>query len=143
MSNKDEDTTTAGSAGSAGTSRDAPKDEHQPAGSATDKPAVTSPGKPCKTPRLAERVTALRGQAIAQPRLTPKVRRKIAEHELLHDSDIPYEVFEKALRGMVCAQIERQDRANEALLLRINDLQYRMDDLEHELRVVTGKDPEG
>lgn len=93
-----------------------------------------------KAPRPAERVTALRGQAIAPPRLTPAVCRKIAERELLSDSDIPYEEFEKALRGIICSFIERQDRAGEALLLRLNDLQYRMDDLEYDVRELNGQE---
>lgn len=99
----------------------------------------TSRGLP-KSPRPAERVTALRGQAIAPPRLTPAVRRKIAERELLNDSDIPYEEFEKALRGIICSFIERQDRAGEALLLHLNDLQYRMDDLEDDVRELNGQE---
>ncbi len=85
-----------------------------------------------------ERVTALRGQAIAKPPAVLKTRRKTGEQDLLADSDIPYEELEKALRGVLCSLVERQDRAHEALLLRINDLQYRMDDAEYDLRELGG-----
>lgn len=87
-----------------------------------------------------ERVTALRGQAIAKPPAILKKQRRNAEHELLADSDIPYEEFEKALSRVLCSLVERQDRASEALLLRLNDLQYRMDDAEYELRELAEKD---
>jgi hypothetical protein len=88
----------------------------------------------CKTPKLVERATALRGQAIARPPAAMKPRRKSLEEDLLRDSDIPYDELEMALRRVLCSFVERQDRASEALLLRINDLQYRMDDAEYELR---------
>ena len=53
------------------------------------------------------------------------------ERDLLaYDSDVPYAAVEDANRRLVCALIERQDRVTEKLLLMINDLEYRVDDLE-------------
>ena len=91
-------------------------------------------GAPCaehRAPRLVERVTALRGQAIDHgQRPKRSVRSGIRQELLAYDSDIPYTAAEKAQRDLVCSLIERQDRVTEKLLLMINDLQYRTDDLE-------------
>lgn len=83
------------------------------------------------TTRPVQRVTALRCRTVCPAQKSRRARLKTAEHELLHDSDIPYEDFEKALRGIICSLVEREDRAHEALLLRLNDLEYRVDDLEN------------
>ena len=86
-------------------------------------------------PKPVERVTALRGQAIARPPVALKKRRGMdADHEFLHDSEIPYGELEKVLARVFCALVDRQDRANQVLLLRLNDLEYRMDDLEGSMR---------
>jgi hypothetical protein len=81
--------------------------------------------------RLVERRTGLRGQAIGA---TPPAKRpggvRAVKELLAHDSDVPYAAFEKANRTLVCSLIERQDRVTEQLLIRIIDLQYRLDDLE-------------
>ena len=88
-----------------------------------------------KEPKPVERVTALRGQAIAHPPVSFRKRRGLdADHGFLEDSEIPYEEMEKALARVVCALVDRQDRAAEALLLRLNDLEYRVDDLESSVR---------
>ncbi len=88
-----------------------------------------------KKPRLVERVTALRGQAIARPQVRLKKRGGLdADHEFLKDSEIPYGEMEKALVRVFRALVDRQDRGAEALLLRLNDLQYRVDDLEAGMR---------
>jgi hypothetical protein len=88
-----------------------------------------------KDPKPVERVTALRGQAIARPPVSLKKRRgPDADHEFLRDSEIPYGEMEKALARVFCALVDRQNRANQALLLRLNDLEYRMDDLEGSMR---------
>jgi len=82
----------------------------------------------------AGRRTGLRGQAIGTgvPARRPGGVR--AEKELLaYDSDVPYAAFERANRALFGALIDRQDRITEELLLRINDMQYRQDDLELEL----------
>lgn len=88
-----------------------------------------------KKPEPVERLTALRGQAIAHPPVCLKKRRSPdKDHEFLEDSDIPYREMEKILARVFCAVIDRQDRAAEALLLRLNDLEYRVDDLEAGMR---------
>ena len=43
--------------------------------------------------------------------------------------EIPYVKFEKAARDLVCSLMERQDRMNEEIFLKINDLEYRVDDI--------------
>jgi hypothetical protein len=92
----------------------------------TDAPPVTR-----KAPRLARRVTALRGLEInSGQRPKRSVLSRILRDLLAYDSDVPYAVVEKAQRDLVCSLIERQDRVTEKLLLMINDLQYRTDDLE-------------
>jgi hypothetical protein len=40
--------------------------------------------------------------------------------------------FEAAARDLVCSLMERQDRMNEEIFYRINDLAYRLDDLEED-----------
>jgi len=88
-----------------------------------------------KEPKPVERVTALRGQAIARPPVALKKRRgSDPDHMFLGDSEIPYGELEKALARVFCALVDRQDRAAEALLLRLNDLEYRVDDLEESMR---------
>lgn len=84
-----------------------------------------------KEPKPVERVTALRGQAIAQPPVALKKRRGLdADHEFLGDSEIPYGEMETALARVFCSLVDRQDRTAQVLLLRLNDLEYRVDDLE-------------
>jgi len=81
--------------------------------------------------RQAEKKTGLRGQGIDPVRRSKRALRSRTERELLvTDSDVPYAAVEKANRDLVCSLIERQDRVTENLLLMINDLQYRIDDLE-------------
>ena len=92
---------------------------------------AVAPSVEPRAPRLVERVTALRGQAIDHgQRPKRSVRSGIRQELLAYDSDIPYTAAEKAQRDLVCSLIERQDRVTEKLLLMINDLQYRTDDLE-------------
>jgi len=88
-----------------------------------------------KKPKPMERVTALRGQAIAHPPAALKKRQgSDPDHGFLEDSEIPYGEMEKALARVFCSLVDRQDRAAQALLLRLNDLEYRMDDLESSVR---------
>jgi hypothetical protein len=101
---------------------------------ADDRGSSRTPGAVRKPVQSVERVTALRGQAIAKTTATLKKNRRTTQHELLANADIPYAELEKVLSRVFCAMVERQDRASEALLLRINDLQYRMDDAECALR---------
>jgi len=82
-------------------------------------------------PRLVERKTALRGQGIGQERVPRSLIRKRTERDLrLPDAEIPYIRTEKAVRDLFCCLLERQDRMNEAIFLQLNDLKYRVDDLE-------------
>jgi len=46
------------------------------------------------------------------------------------DAEIPYVKFEAAARDLVCSLMERQDRMNEEIFSKINDLAYRVDDIE-------------
>jgi hypothetical protein len=84
-----------------------------------------------RKPKLVERKTGLRGLAIDAVPLPKRSIRSQTEKDLLaRDSDVPYTDAEKANRNLICSLIERQDRVVEQLLLQINDLQYRIDDLE-------------
>lgn len=82
-------------------------------------------------PRLVERKTGLRGQAIAPCRTPLHTRRKNTLYDLNErDPEIPYVKTERAIHNLVCSLMERQDRMNETILQRVIDLQYRMEDLE-------------
>jgi len=105
--------------------------EEQAAGWQDDTPAAQSIGSGAPAPRLARRVTALRGQEINSGQRPKRSIRSQTERDLLaYDSDVPYTAVEKAQLNLVCSLIERQDRVTEQLLLMINDLQYRTDELE-------------
>ncbi|MFA4876740.1 MAG: hypothetical protein WC586_04960 [Methanoregula sp.] len=85
-------------------------------------------------PRLVERVTALRGQSIARPQRPKSVRRRWTQMDIYaKDAEIPYVKFEHASRDLVCSLMERQDRMNEEIFYQINDLRYRLEDLEEKL----------
>jgi len=84
-------------------------------------------------PRLVERVTALRGQSIGRPPEPKSVRRRRTQMDIYgRDPEIPYVKFEMVLRDLVCSLMERQDRMNEEIFYRINDLAYRIEDLEED-----------
>ena len=88
-------------------------------------------GEVTDSPRLVERMTALRGQNIGFGRVEQSTIRKRTERDLrLPDAEVPCFKTEKAIRDLVCSLMERQDRMNEAIFLRINDLEYRVDDVE-------------
>jgi hypothetical protein len=93
-------------------------------------------------PRLVERATALRGQSIGRPPEPKSVlRRRTLMDICSKDPEIPYVKFEKAIRDLVCSLMERQDRMNEAIFYKINDLSYRVEDLEQDRQVSAGGDP--
>lgn len=100
---------------------------------------VSRNNKPCTesattTPHAVERRTGLRGQHIGRaPVARGSLRRQTLALLNERDPEIPYVKFETALRGLVCSFMERQDRMNEELLLRMIDLQYRMEDIEADL----------
>ena len=84
-----------------------------------------------QAPRLVERKTELRGLDIAPSREKKSTLRKRTEHDLsVSDPEVPCARFETAARDLVCSLMERQDRMNEQLFVRLNDLAYRQDDLE-------------
>ena len=90
-------------------------------------------GNPRQKPRLVERKTELRGQSIAPTRTKKNtLRRRTEEDLMLPEPEIPFYKAEAAMRDLVCSLMERQDRMNEALFLRIGDLEYRIEDLEVE-----------
>jgi hypothetical protein len=78
-----------------------------------------------------ERKTGLRGLSIGQERVAQSTTRKRTERDLrLPDAEVPYFTTEKAVRDLVCSLIERQDRMNESIFLKLIDLEYRIDDIE-------------
>ena len=82
-------------------------------------------------PRLVERATGLRGRSICSARVSKSTYRKRTERDLnFPDADVPYIKTEHAIRALVCSLMERQDRVTEAIFLKLNDLEYRVDDLE-------------
>jgi len=88
-------------------------------------------GEDTTSPWLAERKTGLRGQSIGQGRVAESTLRKRTERDLhLPGAEIPYFRTEKAVRDLFCSLLERQDRMNESLFLKLNDLEYRIDDIE-------------
>jgi hypothetical protein len=86
-------------------------------------------GRP--VPRLVERKTELRGLGIAPSREKKSTLRRRTEQDLNgSDPEVPYARFEAAARDLVCSLMERQDRMNEEIFVKLNDLGYRQDDLE-------------
>ena len=95
-------------------------------------------------PRLVVRRTGLRGLGIGAAPVPSRTIRKHTEEALNErDPEIPYVRFEDGLHELVCSLMERQDRMNEELLLRMIDLQYRMDDIEADFSVMNGESPAG
>ena len=130
MTEDDKETTTAGSDripergsdGAAGTSPDVANHDHEPSG---------AEGTGHKAPFLVERKTGLRGRGIAPVRILKSTIRKYTEDDLRgKNPEVPYHAAERIFRDLICSLLERQDRMNEEILLRLIDLEYRMDDLE-------------
>jgi hypothetical protein len=48
------------------------------------------------------------------------------------EAEVPYVKFEVATRDLVCSLMERQDRMNEEIFFKINDLEYRVDNVEQD-----------
>ncbi|MFA5330827.1 MAG: hypothetical protein WC342_00465 [Methanoregula sp.] len=95
-----------------------------------DDPEPVFPHEAQKGHRV-ERRTALRNREISSKHKSKRAIRSRTERDLLaYDSDIPYAALEDSFRKMICAWIEQQDRVSEKFLLMINNLQYRLDDLE-------------
>jgi len=145
----EEDTTSPGSQGipkrrsegSAGSSREVTRLDAGPSGAVgagqenmndgtAGKDQVT--GRPA--PRLVERKTELRGLGIAPSREKKSTLLRRTEQDLNgRDPEVPYARFEAAARDLVCSLMERQDRMNEEIFVKLNDLGYRQDDLEAEV----------
>jgi hypothetical protein len=88
-------------------------------------------GKREPAPRLVERKTELRGLGIgARHKQKSTVRRRTEQDLSGSDPEVPYAKTERAIRDLVCSLMERQDRMNEVIFLKLNDLGYRFDDLE-------------
>jgi hypothetical protein len=82
-------------------------------------------------PHYVERKTGLRGLGIAPSREKKSTLRRRTEQDLNGpDPEVPYARFETAARSLVCSLMERQDRMNEEIFIKLNDLGYRQDDLE-------------
>jgi hypothetical protein len=93
-------------------------------------------------PRLVERVTALRGQGIASPREPKSILRRRTQADIDNKgAEVPYVKFEAAVRDLVCSLMERQDRMNKEIFYKINDLVYRVEDLEQDFPVAGGDTP--
>ncbi len=93
-------------------------------------------------PRLVERVTALRGQGIASPREPKSILRRRTQEDIYNKgAEVPYMKFEAAVRDLVCSLMERQDRMNKEIFYKINDLVYRVEDLEQDFPVAGGDTP--
>jgi hypothetical protein len=90
-------------------------------------------------PHLVQRATGLRGLGIGRPP-EPKssVRRRTQADIYGKDPEIPYVKYEMISRDLICSLMERQDRMNEAIFYRINDLGYRLEDLEERMAASGG-----
>ena len=134
------------SEGVTGSSREVSKrDEKMPgaegAGQETKEPArdgEQTPGEPGNdtkpAPRLVERKTELRGLGIGARREPQTTTRRRTERDLAGPNpEVPCRKTEKAIRDLVASLMERQDRMNEEIFLKINDLGYRLNDAEEDI----------
>ncbi|MDO8874045.1 MAG: hypothetical protein Q7V05_15145 [Methanoregula sp.] len=99
----------------------------------TDSVVIHKATRKTTAPRLVERVTALRWQSIARPQEPKSTRRRQTQLDIYgKDPEIPYVKFEAASRDLVCSLMERQDRMNEEIFYKLNDLVFRIEDLEQD-----------
>ena len=99
----------------------------------TDSVGICKATRTTTAPRLVERVTALRGLSIARPQEPKSTSRRRTQLDIYgKDPEIPYVKFEAAARDIVCSLMERQDRMNEEIFSKLNDLGYRVEDLEQD-----------
>jgi hypothetical protein len=126
------------SEGSAGSSREVTRPDAKASCAVGDGQENTNDGTTVKeqkngspAPHYAERKTGLRGLGIAASREKKSTIRRRTEQDLNGpDPEVTYTRFETAVRGLVCSLMERQDRMNEEIFIKLNDLGYRQDDLE-------------
>jgi hypothetical protein len=65
--------------------------------------------------------------------------RKRTERDLkMPDPEIPYYPAEKALRDLVCAIMEREDRLYDDLYIRWDGMKHRIETLEDEVEALQG-----
>ena len=123
-----------GSEQSSGTSAEVPEPDtiaSGDAGTVQENTAKKEEGQESPSSRLVDRKTGLRCLSIGLGRIGQSTIRKRTERDLrLPDAEIPYIKTEKAVRDLVCSLMERQDRMNEAIFLKLNDLEYRVADVE-------------
>ena len=82
----------------------------------------------------------MRAASIAPGRRPNGSRRRCTLYDLHGiDAEIPYVKTERAIRDLVCSLMERQDRMNEEIFLRINDLQYRLDDIDEKMAMIRAR----
>jgi len=99
----------------------------------TDSVGIRKKTRTTIAPRLVERVTALRGQSIARSAEPKSTHRRRTQLDIYgKDPEIPYVKFEAAFRDLVCSLMEWQDRMNEEIFLKLNDLVYQVEDLQQE-----------
>jgi len=91
------------------------------------------------SPPLVGRVTSLMGQGIASLKKPKRTLRRQTQTDIYsRDAEIPYVKLEAAARNLVCSLMERQDRMNEEIFYKLNDLAYRVEDLEENCRTPSG-----
>jgi hypothetical protein len=84
-------------------------------------------------PLLVERVTALRGQGIAAHKEPKSTLRRQTQADIYNKgAEVPYLKLEAAARDLVCSLMERQDRMNEEIFYKLNDLAFQVGDLEED-----------
>jgi hypothetical protein len=105
-------------------------------GTGPESPAAQEKQMPLRkktAPQLVERATALRGLGIGRPPEPKSSRRRRTRRDIYgKDPEIPYVKFEEAARDLICSLMERQDRMNEEIFYRINDLACKVEDLEQD-----------
>jgi len=105
----------------------------QGTGEKTTDPGIRKATRTTAPPRPAVRAIAMRGQGITRLREPKSTRRRLTQQDIYDkDPEIPYVKFEAAARDLVCSLMERQDRMNEEIFFKLNDLAYRVEDLEED-----------
>ena len=91
----------------------------------------TAPTKTTWSP--FERVISPRGQSISRLHEPNSTRRRTIRFDIFEkDTGTPHMKFEVTARDLLCSLMERQDRMNDEIFSRINDLVHRVEDLEQD-----------
>ena len=106
----------------------------QGTGQNSENPGDVRTSKRTKTaPLLVERVTVMRGQGIAAHKKPKSTLRRQTQADIYSKgAEVPYLKLEAAARDLVCSLMERQDRMNEEIFYKLNDLSFRVGDLEED-----------